>query len=170
MIAFKNIEQEHTEAFWKIRLEALKMHPEAFVSSYEDSVHTPLAEVKKKIKNDKDNYILGAFTEDEQLAGMAGFRREQGIKLNHKGMIWGVYVSPEYRGQGVAKALIQEILDRGREIEGLQQINLSVVTANRPAAELYKKVGFVTYGVEKNALIYNHQGYDEELMTYFFKR
>ncbi|WP_235857339.1 GNAT family N-acetyltransferase [Paenibacillus albiflavus] len=150
-------------------MEALKNHPEAFSSSYEDSVQTPLEDVEKRIKNDKDNYILGAFTENGQLVGIAGFRREQGIKVKHKGMIWGVYVSAEHRGKGIAQSLIKEILTRGKEIEGLMQISLGVTQSNKVAAELYKKLGFETYGVEKNALIYKNQGYDEELMNYFIK-
>ncbi|TCZ80880.1 GNAT family N-acetyltransferase [Paenibacillus albiflavus] len=169
MILINELNPKHVQLFWGLRLEALKNHPEAFSSSYEDSVQTPLEDVEKRIKNDKDNYILGAFTENGQLVGIAGFRREQGIKVKHKGMIWGVYVSAEHRGKGIAQSLIKEILTRGKEIEGLMQISLGVTQSNKVAAELYKKLGFETYGVEKNALIYKNQGYDEELMNYFIK-
>lgn len=169
MMHIKNINREQANEFWKLRLEALQSNPEAFGSSYEDNVHTPMNEVILKINNEPDNYILGAFTENNELMGIAGFRREQGMKVRHKGMIWGVYVSPTHRGKGIARELMQEILHRGTEIEGLQQIQLSVVTANHAAAEQYKRLGFVTYGVEKDALIYQGQGFDEELMTYFVK-
>ncbi|KKO52712.1 GNAT family N-acetyltransferase [Paenibacillus sp. DMB20] len=168
MIHIKNIQPEHVGMFWELRLEALKTHPEAFGSSYEDSAGTPLDNVVKRIKNEKDNYILGAYTEDGQLRGMVGFVRESGMKLKHKGTIWGVYVSPAYRGQGIAQTLLEEVLNRGKEIEGLKQIHLSVVTANKTASELYKKLGFETYGIEKNALVYKGQGYDEELMAYYY--
>ncbi|WP_324607781.1 GNAT family N-acetyltransferase [Paenibacillus sp. IHBB 10380] len=127
-----------------------------------------MSEVKNRIMNESDNYILGAFKEGNQIVGMIGFRREQGIKFNHKGIIWGVYVSPEYRGKGIAKELLEEVINRGSGLEGLKQINLCVVTLNRVAIELYMKLGFETYGIEKNALEYKGQGYDEELMTYFY--
>lgn len=52
-------------------------------------------------------------------------------------------------------------------MEGLKQINLSVVTINTAAVELYKKLGFQPYGIEKNAIEYIGQGYDEEYMTYY---
>lgn len=169
MIHIQNIVREQAEAFWKLRLEALKSHPEAFGSSYEEQADTPMSEVELKINNQPDQYILGAFSEDNRLLGMAGFRREQAMKVRHKGMVWGVYVSPECRGLGLAKQLMQEILRRGRDIDGLQQIQLTVVTANHTAAALYKKLGFVSYGIEKDALIVQGQSYDEELMTYFLK-
>lgn len=168
-IYIKNIKEEQAEAFWKIRLESLKVSPEAFGTSYEDSIATPISEVVKKIKNEQDEYILGAFTEDGQIVGIAGFRKGQGMKFKHKGMVWGVYVSPEYRGKGIGKSLMVEVLNRGKDVEELKQINLSVITVNRSAVELYKKLGFESYGVEKNALEYMGEAYDEEHMTYFYK-
>lgn len=54
-------------------------------------------------------------------------------------------------------------------MEGLKQINLSVVTTNQAAVKLYRKLGFETYGIEKNALEYHGQEYNEELMAYFTK-
>ncbi|HWJ78891.1 MAG TPA: GNAT family N-acetyltransferase [Niallia sp.] len=153
--------------YWDLRLEALKASPEAFGSSYEDALQTPLHTIEERIKRDRNNYILGAFNEDKQLIGMAKFTREQGLKLKHKGTVTGVYVSSGYRGKGIAKSLIKEILSRGKEIEGLKQINLTVVSTNNVAVKLYKGLGFETYGIEKNALIYNGKGYDEELMVYF---
>ncbi len=131
-------------------------------------METPISEVEKII-NDKNNFILGAFAENHQLVGIMGFRREQRKKLKHKGTIWGVYVSKEYRRKGIAKELLKELLNRTKEMEGLKQINLCVVTSNNAAVELYKKFGFQSYGVEKNALVYNEQGYDEELMVNFIE-
>ncbi|MDP1511136.1 N-acetyltransferase [Paenibacillus sp. CMAA1739] len=168
MIIIRNIEPADAEAYWNLRQEALKMNPEAFGTSYEEAVKVSLLDVVKQIQNPRDHYILGAFTKDHQLAGMTGFRRENKIKTQHKGTIWGVYVSSTYRSQGIAKKLLMEVISRGRKVEGLKQINLSVVATNQSAVELYSKWGFTTYGIEKNALEYQGQGYDEELMAYFY--
>ncbi|MFD1177998.1 GNAT family N-acetyltransferase [Paenibacillus puldeungensis] len=167
MIQIKKIQPEHVEPFWALRLEALRTNPEAFGNSYEDSAQMPQSEVLKMIKAEENHFVLGAFTVEEQLIGIVGFRRGQGIKIKHKGMIWGVYVSPEHRGCGIARLLLQEVLKKAGNMEGLKQINLSVVTINTAAVELYKKLGFRPYGIEKNAIEYNGQGYDEEYMTYY---
>lgn len=170
MIRIEQLRREQAGEFWKLRLEALKSHPEAFGSSYEEQAGTPMHEVELKINTEPGNYIQGAFTGKNELVGMAGFRREQAIKMHHKGMIWGVYVSQASRGQGIAGKLIREILLRGEELEGLRQIQLAVVTTNLSAAALYKKLGFVTYGIEKDALRVQGQTYDEELMAYYYER
>jgi RimJ/RimL family protein N-acetyltransferase len=165
MIQVRNIQFTEIERFWQLRLEALKTNPEAFGSSYEESAQLPKSEVENRFHNESDNYLLGAFTEDGQLVGMMGFMREQRIKLRHKGMIWGVYVTPNFRGKGIAKQLLTEIIKRGKELEGLKQINLAVVSSNLAAIALYKKLGFETYGLERNAIVVNGRGYDEEFMT-----
>ncbi|WP_068612758.1 GNAT family N-acetyltransferase [Paenibacillus tuaregi] len=165
MVHIRSVELEDAKAFWALRLEALKSNPEAFGASYEDAVQLSESEIQQRIAG---SLIVGAFNDQDQLVGMVGFKREQGMKLRHKGMIWGVYVSLDYRGQGLATALFKELFDRISGLEGLQQVNLAVVTTNAAAIRLYRNFGFVTYGIEKNALMYEGQGYDEELMTYFF--
>ncbi|MGO4730402.1 GNAT family N-acetyltransferase [Paenibacillus sp. 2KB_22] len=164
----RNIKRDEADVYWPFRLEALKTHPEAFGASFELSIQIPMNEVQERIHNEPDDYILGAYTTEETLAGMMGFKREHGLKLRHKGMIWGVYVAPPYRGSGLASRLLREVLDRGRHLEGIKQINLSVVTTNESARRLYERYGFEVYGIERNALEVYGQGYDEAHMNYFY--
>ncbi|RPK29679.1 GNAT family N-acetyltransferase [Paenibacillus xylanexedens] len=164
----RNIQRDEADIYWSLRLEALKTHPEAFGASFELSIQLPMSEVQERIHNEPDDYILGAYTEEGTLAGMMGFKREYGLKLRHKGMIWGVYVAPPYRGSGLASRLLREVLDRGRHLEGIKQINLSVVTTNESARRLYERYGFEVYGIERNALEVHGQGYDEAHMNYFY--
>lgn len=51
--------------------------------------------------------------------------------------------------------------------ESLEQINLTVVSDNDYAKKLYKSVGFEAYGVERNALKYNEEHFNEDLMVLF---
>ncbi|MBT2284810.1 GNAT family N-acetyltransferase [Paenibacillus polymyxa] len=164
----RNIKRDEADVYWPFRLEALKTHPEAFGASFELSIQIPMNEVQERIHNEPDDYILGAYTTEGILAGMMGFKREYGLKLRHKGIIWGVYVAPPYRGNRLASQLLQEVLERGRYLEGIKQINLSVVTTNKSARRLYERYGFEVYGIERNALEVYGQGYDEAHMNYFY--
>jgi ribosomal protein S18 acetylase RimI-like enzyme len=166
MITIRPVLPEDAEQFWNMRLAALKNHPEVFSSDYEDALQKPLQSVADDIRFDDENFILGAFTEHDKLAGMVGFHREPKRKLRHKGNVWGVYVDPQYRGRSIAKTLMKELIARVSRIDGLLQINLGVNAVNESAKRLYATIGFQVYGVEKQSLYDNGAYFDEELMVY----
>ncbi|WP_442604447.1 GNAT family N-acetyltransferase [Paenibacillus sp. KN14-4R] len=116
-----------------------------------------------------ENFILGAFTVDDEIIGMVGFSRENSKKLNHKSNLWGTYVKPQYRGQNVGKRLIEELLSRARQVKGLRKVNLGVITVNESARRLYSSLGFKVYGIELESFNYEEKLYDEELMTYILE-
>ena len=81
--------------WWRLRLEALESDPEAFSASAEDHRSLSLDEVRKRLGIGRDDqFVVGAW-EDGRLVGMAGFYRETGPKVHHKGRIWGVYVADQ---------------------------------------------------------------------------
>src|ERR1044071_1013427 len=140
------------DAFWHLRLEALRNDPAAFADSAEEHLETTVETTRERLtKNDPaDNFVIGAF-EDGKLIGTAGFFRRPNNKERHKGHIWGVYVRPESRGKGLASALMKEIVCRAREIDGLEQITL-VASANLPAQRLSKALGLESSGIEPHSL------------------
>ena len=54
------------------------------------------------------------------------------------GWVCDVYVLPEYRGKGIARAMLQAMLDHP-ELQGLRRW----VLATRDAHDLYRRVGFI---------------------------
>lgn len=164
-ITLRNIQKEEAEQFREIRLEGLLNDPGAFSSSYEEDVHKSVDYFKERIGDTEDYYIVGAYDENDRLVGTAGFLRESKLKLRHKATIWGVFVSPGWRNQGIGKQLMEEIISRSRRLANLTQINLTVMLSNDAATRLYESLGFQTFGIEKNALRMNDVFYDETLMT-----
>lgn len=158
--------EQDVEAFREVRLRALQESPEAFASSADDFAQRPLSALAERLGNNgqsPDNFILGAFL-DEQLVGMVGLARDQGAKLEHKALIWGVYVAPEARKQGLARALMQEAISRARALPGLEMLHLTVASHNTPARSLYLSLDFHVYGHEPRAMIVNGKYIAEDLM------
>jgi ribosomal protein S18 acetylase RimI-like enzyme len=100
----------------------------------------------------------------QELAGSAGFARESAAKERHKGRIWGVYVSPRARGQGVGRRVLKAAVEHGARCPGIEQIGLQV-RSNSRAHRLYASLGFRTFGWEKHALKIGDRYIDEEYMV-----
>jgi RimJ/RimL family protein N-acetyltransferase len=146
-------------AYREIRLEALRLNPEAFGSTFEAESVRPLEHFSGRVGQCP---VFGAFRGAE-IVGMAGFLGREGAKDAHKGYLWGMYVRPGARNSGVGKKLAEAVIDYARQhVEVLQ---LDVVSENEAARRLYARLGFVEYGIERKALKQAGRYYDEVLMA-----
>ena len=96
--------------------------------------------------------------------GMIGFMRQQSLKRRHRGFIWGMYVELTHAGTGIGRQLIEACLERTTQLEGLERIDLSVLSGAPTARRLYEKVGFKAWGVDENAIRYGEEYLDEIFM------
>jgi tRNA pseudouridine32 synthase/23S rRNA pseudouridine746 synthase/23S rRNA pseudouridine1911/1915/1917 synthase len=147
-----------------IRLEALKREPEAFGSTFAAENAEPLAWFADRLGSSAvcSSAVYGAFAGSD-LLGVAGFFVRQGLKEAHKGVLWGMYVRPWTRRAGVGRLLVEAVIDHARQC--VELIQLSVVSGNERARHLYASLGFVEYGIEKNALKQDERYWDEVLMA-----
>ena len=146
-----------------LRLEGVREAPEAISAAYEDEVQRSDEDFAARIPDVPPSAIFGAF-QDEILVAMTGLLVHAGRKERHKGMVWGVYVSTACRGQGLAKRLMQAVIEHARTVDGLEILQLGVGVYNEPARALYGAMGFEVYGVERHALRLGPEEYiDEEL-------
>ena len=142
-----------------IRLEGLRLHPEAFGSAFEQEAAQSLAFFEQRLTG---NTIFAGFR-GEEILGTAGFMPESGFKRAHKGHLWGMYARPAARGTGLARQLVEAVLEyaQGR----VELVQLSVVSGNVPAHRLYASLGFTPYGLEERALKLDGKYLDEVLMV-----
>ena len=117
-------------------------------------------------KDRNDSFTLGAYA-NNALAGVASFARdgEDREKLRHKGILFTMYVSKEFRGHGIATQLLEEIIKRVKTISDIEQINLIVLTDNLRAKQLYEKFAFKKYGTEQNSIKWKDKYFTEDQMV-----
>ncbi len=146
---------------WRVlRLEALESFPTAFASSYEEALHQDLS--LRIPPPDGPSVLFGAFNHGV-LSGSAGLHVYPGLKQRHRGELWGTYVTPPLHRRGVGTALLRAVLEHACARVAIVQ--LTVLHANGAARALYRRFGFVSYGIERRALRHRGVDHDDELMA-----
>ena len=159
-LKLRRLETDDLAIYRELRLEGLKSHPEAFASSWESESDKPASWWAERLEA---NTVFGGWVNNSPLAGVAGLRVQDAVKVRHKGVLWGMYVRPEARGTGLAAALVQQVVVHARTL--VEQLCLTVVASNVAARRLYSAAGFEEYGLERRALKVGDEYYDEVLMA-----
>lgn len=90
-----------------------------------------------------DTLYLTAVREEEIL-GYCGL-----LRSFEEADITNVAVREDCRNQGIAEAMLKELMHQGQE-SGIQRFTLEVRVGNKPAIHLYEKLGFESVGIRKN--------------------
>jgi RimJ/RimL family protein N-acetyltransferase len=156
----RRLEANDVATYRELRLEALKAHPEAFSSSWEDEADKPASWWAERLET---STVFGGWVDGSPLVGVAGLRVPHAVKLRHKGVLWGMYVRSTARGTGLAAALVQRVIEHARTL--VEEVCLTVVASNVAARRLYDAAGFKEYGLDRRALKVGSTYYDEVLMA-----
>jgi ribosomal protein S18 acetylase RimI-like enzyme len=160
-MSVRRLTEDDAEIFREIRLEALERNPEAFQATYERSGELPLEAFAERLKR----YVLFGGFVGPRLMGFVGFYPLHNPKIDHKGVLWGMYVREDARGSGLAQSMIETVLDYAKN--HVEQVVLSVISSNERAVRFYEKMGFQRYGFEKRALHIGDRYFDEEFRVRF---
>lgn len=155
---------EDAEVYRGLRLQSLRLHPEAYLSSYESEKKLSIVTTRIRLEPSENNFTLGAFDGEEKLVGIVTFFRESRPKIDHKANVYSVYVDSDVRKQGVGRRLMVELIARARLLPGLEILNLTVTSNNVAAKRLYESLGFICYGTEPKAMKLGDEYLDEDLM------
>jgi ribosomal protein S18 acetylase RimI-like enzyme len=139
-------------ALFALRREALSDSPLSFSASPEDDVWSSIDAVLQTMARPASGVVFGAV--DSELVGMLGIHRSPRLKERHRAHVWGVYVTPKSRGQGVALRLLDAAIAHARTLDGVASVHLSVSETTPGAQHVYEKCGFSVWGNEPDALRY----------------
>ena len=156
----RRLEASDVADYRELRLESMKVHPEAFGSSWESEGEKPISWWAERLET---TTVFGGWVNNSPLVGTAGFAVQDSPKVRHKGVLWGMYVRPEARGTGLATALVQQVVAHAQTL--VEQVCLTVVASNVAARRLYSAAGFQEYGLERRGLKVGSEYYDQVLMV-----
>jgi GNAT superfamily N-acetyltransferase len=130
-----------------LRLEMLADSPLAFIERIDEAAARPHDQFCARIAanaagSQASQYI--AVTEDGRVVGQAG--GHPSTRDRSATVIFSVYISPPWRGNGVLARLVEAVAGWSQSI-GRPVLELEVVVGNDRAVHAYEKLGFVDTGV-----------------------
>lgn len=145
-----------------VRLDALRLHPEAYSNSYEEESQAPLDDLARRLLLPPAT-MFGGFAGDT-LVGIAGLVVQTRLKTRHKAHLFSVYVDAAHRRSGLGRTLVETAISQARDA-GVRLLQLTVTVGNDAARRVYVGLGFRSYGIEQRALLLNGVFYDNEHMA-----
>jgi len=132
---------------------AYRDEKDAFTSTAAERESLPLAwwEARMAVDDDAAELVFGAFAAG-RLVGAAGLNFERRTRTRHKATLFGMFVHPDFRGRGIAGALVRAVLDQARATPGIAVVQLTVTDTNEAALRLYERCGFRAFGTEPLAV------------------
>tara|TARA_R110000868_G_scaffold13409_20_gene62673 strand:+ start:5928 stop:6449 length:522 start_codon:yes stop_codon:yes gene_type:complete len=162
-IVYRRLEAADALIYRQLRLDALRLSPSSFGGLFEEEQAKDVSEFVDAIGR---NAIFGAWNGTGDLVGTVGLFARAGVKLLHKGVLFGLFVAPDWRTKGIGRALVQHVIREARS--SMEALQLAVATPSTSAVRLYRECGFREYGLERRALKIGGEYVDEYLMELTF--
>lgn len=154
MIATRKLPGSRWNELKELRLESLRNDPTAFGSSFGEDARLTAEAWRRRVRNTIFALADGA------PVGMISCVFNSRPKTKHVADIYGVYVRPMHRRQGVAKRLLDAALSEARGRKGVVKLRLTVNPVHTPAVRLYEGAGFVVVGRAKKELKVGRKYFD----------
>jgi ribosomal protein S18 acetylase RimI-like enzyme len=154
----RRLSSDDTHDFLALRTLALTREPERFRTSSADDEKLSVGFWRNRLDTDR---VYGV--EDQgKLIGIGGLGRFVGEKLQHKGLIWGMFISPEARGTQASHLLMEALIESARGF--VSHLQLTLMANNLRARAYYERHGFMLYAIEPQSVMTLEGPADEALM------
>ena len=154
------LEPADTERFLALRQVMFDAEVMSFRGAGADDDAIGVAAWRERLARD---HVYAAVKGGDWLA-VGGLTRITGQKLDHKGLVWGMYAVPAARGSGAAARILEQLEATARDL-GLRQLQLTLMADNPRAQALYERHGYALYAKEPDSVRRADGSYvDEALM------
>lgn len=131
------------ELYYELFDQMQKYEPEYMKSSHPDQ------EFLQSIIGQENNFVAFVYETDSEINGFVIAQMQDSPKddcfVPQKCVyLMDIIVAPHKRGQGVGRALMQEIEKWAKE-KGVDYLELNVLTTNEAAIQLYTKEGYTSF-------------------------
>ncbi len=147
-------------------MKAFKTDPTSFGESFEREEKKSEQELREKLLNKKHRAYIAKV--GDKIAAMAEYDVFLPQHVEHTAMISTVFTDPDFRRRGLSEKVMKRMLDDLHNREKISRVRLSVGTAHPAAREMYKKLGFIEFGIGKREMKVGDQYYDQIHMDLFF--
>ncbi len=144
------VSTEEDENVWKEWLEEkgiLKWFPMTGQAEIDDSLRIWKYYITKK--------SIFTILSNKQVCGVVNLYLNEFKKMKHQ-CLFAIIIAKEFRGKGIGKYFLEEIIKKAKNDFSIEQLHLEVYE-NNPAIHLYKKLGFEIYGEHKHSLKENNK-------------
>lgn len=137
------------------------------VNEFLETKKTTIEELKQYVKEKKENsncLFLGIFLKENNKH--IGNIKLEPIDFNNKRATIGILIgNKDYWGKGIATEATRLLVNYAFNSLDLKEVNLGVISENKAAIKVYKKVGFQIDRIEKKSTMYGNKYYDGIIMS-----
>jgi putative acetyltransferase len=102
--------------------------------------------------NESSRKLFLAAETENRIAGVLNFSAFGDSKRTHRGAL-GISLHHDFRGEGIAKKMMEVLIDFTRTLSGFRYLELEVFDINQDAIKLYENLGFQSLHVTPNAFV-----------------
>lgn len=163
VLTLRSAEMQDASAF----VEYLKKtsNESLFLLRYPDEVNLTVEDEERFIQNgieDPKSLNLAGFLDGVHV-GNCSFRPIGSFRRYRHRCDIGIALYAKYSGMGIGRIMLTELLTKAKEA-GYEQAELTVVSTNIHALNLYRSLGFEKYGMIPNSMKYDDGTYADELL------
>lgn len=140
-VTIRQLKPDDWAILQNVRLTALQSDPNSFGSWYANEAHKTEADWRKQLEF-ADGAIFGLFDGDTAI-GMTGVAVDRNDPSKTRGVLWGSWIHPDYRGKGLSKLLYEARIGWAKAHPTMEILMVSHRAHNTASKFANQKHGFV---------------------------